>query len=73
VRRILITIFMGILAGVLTVFVVMGLVKGEIYGRYGTTVKLAYNPVKYWIGIVLLACMVGLIVHAIIRLWKSNR
>lgn len=71
-KRIATVLLLGMLnLGIIIIFM-QSLIKQEIYGRYGTVIKMEFYPDKYWIGIILLLVMIALLTFLMVKTWREE-
>lgn len=70
-KRIILLFVLILLAAGLLVIVVISLINGEVYGRWGSILQMEDFPAQYWIGIFLMMSMVGTLIYAINKTWHD--
>ncbi len=56
----------------LSVMIATSLINQEVYGRWGTVVRMEYAPERYWACIFLLLAMVAMVVFAMWKVWRDS-
>jgi len=56
----------------LSVLALISLISQEIYGRWGTVIRMEQAPARYWMGVLLLIGMIGMLLFAIRKVWREG-
>ena len=71
-RRFLMVAILALLAAGLSVMSAISVMNREVYGRWGTVVRMEAAPWRYWSGILFLLGMLVMLILAMLKVWKER-
>ena len=71
-KRIIALIALVVITIGLTVITLISLIEREVYGRWGTVIRMEQAPARYWMGVLLLIGMIGMLLFAIRKVWREG-